>query len=141
MENITPKKDSKSFSKGDKISPLNNELEQSDSFETDSQFIAPKEGTFLDFQAKAFLIMKNDLMRNLALICKVKKPYIQRIDFSELYPNISRQFDVFTELINGGCIANQELLIENFNLGDLQIILMIIFRTIRNLDSPYLDLQ
>jgi hypothetical protein len=113
----------------------------SDTSDTDSSQVEPKQGTFLEFHQKGFLVLKENLIQTLSIICKNKKAYITRIDFSELYPNMSRQFDVFTEMINGPCSMNQELLIENFNLGDLQVILEIIFRRIRNLDSPFLDLQ
>jgi hypothetical protein len=106
----------------DHLDPPTFEGSTSDSSDGDSSKVLPKQGTFLEFHKKGFLVLKENLIQTLSIICKNKKPYISRIDFSELYPNMSRQFDVFTEMINGPCSMNQELLIENFNLGDLQVI-------------------
>jgi hypothetical protein len=80
-------------------------------------------------------------MASLKYIGGNKKPELARIDHQEMYPNISRQFDVLTEFINGPCEENQKLLVDNMNIGELEILLKMIKRPIRNLESPFVELQ
>lgn len=97
-----------------------------------------KEGTFLTFSENfGILSTWGNVCRSLHIIGKSRKPELSRTDFSEIYNTISREFDVYTEFINGPCKKNQEMLLEFIDKLDLAMIFSIINRSIVDLDSPF----
>lgn len=125
--------------------------------DSDIEAIVEKKPVWLQIQDNSLIDLKNALISNLNFISSNKKKELYRVDHSETYATIGRQFDVLTEFINGPCKENQELLYLGtndhesindpvckalkFDERQCEIILSIIKRQITDLDSLYIDLQ
>lgn len=128
--------------KGDQsetISPVKAPVVEVEGEVLESAVVPDKKGPFnIEYQTNIISHLKSELFKTLAFVgMNGRRLDIVRTDHPEMYFTIGRQFDILSELINGPCRENQEILCKiqdkefaDFNPRDIEILLNICRRNI-----------